>query len=641
MQRTPPSISRYLHVALGVAADGPSDTELLGRFAELRDSAAFELLVWRHADMVYRTSRGVLRDHHAAEDVTQAAFLTLARKANSIAKREAVAGWLYRVARRMAVRLAMRRGKRLRTSDKLEHLPATTAAPAEIDPRLHTELQRLPEKYRIPILLCYFEGLTHSDAAKRLDWPIGTVAGRLARARELLHRRLVRQGVAVPAAGLAGLLAAENVEALAPSFVDDTTRAAMAFAIGESTVSLISSNTHELAKGAIRAMTIAKFQTAASLAAALGVVVSVSVFVAAQKPGDAPAGGGGPPPGIATKPQAAAPASSVANSAQRRRSLNNLKQIVLAIHNYHDTYNQTPTDIVSKDGKPLLSWRVEILPYLEQTQLYNSFHRDEPWDSEHNFKLLAKMPDVFRVGIEPKDSSHTYYQRFAIALPVYGAAMGGAGGPGGAPPGGLGSAAAGAGLGGPPPMGGMGVTTFLRFPNFPGEITDGTSNTVAVIEAGRPVPWTKPADFAYDRNKPLPRMFSPFSNVHNMATYDGAARALRPDLSEKVLRLLIDPNDGQALPDWKTILARTPVETAEEKKELARLIDDNATMIKAIEKEIAEYGALLALKNKGVKETEQVTEQREVLERMLQNLRTKNRQLRDDLGLRRDTEVPK
>src|SRR5688572_3594453 len=154
----PPSVARYLTAALG-SADGPTDVDLLGRFADGRDQAAFELLVWRHAGMVLRVSRAVVRDHHAAEDVTQAAFLALARKAGSIGRRDAVAGWLYRVARRLAVRTA--RQRRISTAD-LDHVPARPDAPPdEVSPRLHAELARLPEKYRLPVLLCFFEGLTH------------------------------------------------------------------------------------------------------------------------------------------------------------------------------------------------------------------------------------------------------------------------------------------------------------------------------------------------------------------------------------------------------------------------------------------------------------------------------------------------
>ncbi|MBX9581417.1 MAG: RNA polymerase sigma factor, partial [Gemmataceae bacterium] len=179
-----------------VAADpaGAADAELLARFTGSGDEAAFELLVWRHAALVRRVCRSVLRDHHAAEDAAQAAFLVLARKARTFAGRGAVVGWLYRVARRAAVRLARQRVRlpgplphpdRLAAADTLD-----TADAAEQAARLWAEVDRLPERYRVPVLLCHFEGLTHPEAARRTGWPVGTVAGRLSRARALLARRL-------------------------------------------------------------------------------------------------------------------------------------------------------------------------------------------------------------------------------------------------------------------------------------------------------------------------------------------------------------------------------------------------------------------------------------------------------------------
>jgi RNA polymerase sigma factor (sigma-70 family) len=188
------------------AADGATDADLLDRFARVRDEAAFELLVWRHAGMVLRACHSVLRDRHDAEDACQTAFLALARQARAVGRRGTVAGWLYTVGRRIAARAARQRKDPTTTSDGIfDHLPAPPTEPGP-DPDavqlLFDELDRLPDKYRAPILLCFLDGLSHADAARRLGVPTGTVAGRVARAKERLCRRLTGRGVAVPAAGL-------------------------------------------------------------------------------------------------------------------------------------------------------------------------------------------------------------------------------------------------------------------------------------------------------------------------------------------------------------------------------------------------------------------------------------------------------
>jgi hypothetical protein len=350
-----------------------------------------------------------------------------------------------------------------------------------------------------------------------------------------------------------------------------------------------------------------------------------------------------------------------ADYAQRQRSLNNLKQIARAMINYHDTHNQFPADVTDKAGKSLLSWRVELLPYLapfnENDALYREFRRDEPWDSEHNLKLLAKMPDVFRVGFEPKGATHTYYQRFAIAgLPEVAPARGeygvGGGGPGGPPAaGGAGSPAGAppvvpglpgaAGAGGPGRLGGPAApATTPRFPLTANDITDGTSNTLGVVEAGPPVPWSKPADFVYDRAKPLPALTGPFANVRHAATLDGAAHALKPNLDETTLRRLIEPNDGNPSPDLRTLRARFPADTDADKKALAKLVEDNRLLVTALEEQLREHAALLALTGQLAKDVDRAEEQNDELKRMLDAFKAKNKKLRDEIGLRPGAGVP-
>lgn len=263
----PSNVIRYLRSALGPDADGASDADLLARFAAHRDETAFELIVWRHAGMVLRVCRGVLRDHHAAEDATQAAFLALAKQAKTVGRSGTIAGWLYRVARRISVRAAKRhRSEANGPGANFDQLPArTTEADYELTRLLHDELDRLPEKYRTPVLLCYFEGLTHADAARRLGWPVGTVATRVARAKDRLHRRLAGRGVTVPAAGTAALFAAEPVAAVGPAFAGATARAAAAFVDGS--IVGVPEAVLTLTQGELQAMTVLKLRMVVAMIA--------------------------------------------------------------------------------------------------------------------------------------------------------------------------------------------------------------------------------------------------------------------------------------------------------------------------------------------------------------------------------------
>ena len=184
---------------------GMADGQLLERFLAGRDEGgelAFEALVTRHGPMVMRVCRNLLDDPHDAHDAFQAVFLVMARRAGAIRDRESVGGWLYGVAVRVAARArvgAIRRNIRDRRTTQAVQSVAEVSSKENDEPTIernegaeivHHELGRLPEKYRAPIVLCYFEGLTHDEAAARLSWPVGTVRSRLARARDTLRSRL-------------------------------------------------------------------------------------------------------------------------------------------------------------------------------------------------------------------------------------------------------------------------------------------------------------------------------------------------------------------------------------------------------------------------------------------------------------------
>jgi cobalt-zinc-cadmium efflux system membrane fusion protein len=286
---------RRLRCAAGPEAGGASDAQLLERFATRRDECAFEVLVWRHGGLVLHVCRRLLRREQDAEDAFQATFLALARRAGSIGKGEALAGWLYKVAYRAALRLRARAAREAaRRRDRLAPpapRPAGGEAGADVWPVLDEEINRLPEKYRAAVVLCYLQGKTAGEAARVLGCARGTVCSRLAWARQRLRGRLTRRGLALAAAGLAVLL----TPAAAPAaLVGATVKGAVLFASGQAARGALPGPTAALAEGVLRAMVMTKVKTAAVvlLLGALGLGTGLCVQRGlAQRPGadEAPA----------------------------------------------------------------------------------------------------------------------------------------------------------------------------------------------------------------------------------------------------------------------------------------------------------------------------------------------------------------
>jgi hypothetical protein len=176
--------------------------------------------------------------------------------------------------------------------------------------------------------------------------------------------------------------------------------------------------------------------------------------------------------------------------------------LALAIHNYEDANGHLPPwAVIDPKGKPLLSWRVLILPYIEQEKLYNQFHLDEPWDSPHNLPLLDQMPSTYAVRswrVKPPPNT-TYFQVFV----------------------------------------GKGT------PFEPGRIVTlndfhrGPSETLLFVEAANPVPWTKPEDIPYDPDAPLPQLGGVFPDIMRSATADGFRKTFKKPLDESEIRAMI------------------------------------------------------------------------------------------------------
>ena len=445
-------VTRSIHTLFSEGSvGGMTDGQLLEQFLSREDGgaeAAFTALVGLHGPMVWDVCRSVLSDPHAAEDAFQATFLILVRRASSIRRRDAVGPWLYGVARRVAGRAKAVTARRRRREERGTDMRSTSI----LDPQrheefetLHEEVDRLTEKYRAPVVLCYFEGRTHAEAARLLKCPVSTVSIRLSRARELLRARLTRRGLVFPAAWVGAMLSPEEASAAMPTgLAESTIRAAMHVMAGNTiTTGAVPAAVAHLAHGEIWTMILTKLTVAAAAVLAAGfATMSVGVLALHETP-------------AAVEPEAA-PTVQVDEKEQnaRRQSVHNLRSISLAMHKAISANKQGrfPAATISKDGKPLLSWRVALLPYLGENGLYNQFHRDEPWDSTHNKVLLDQMPNVYAPVLqkgEPKSTTH--YQVVVGRGALFGGDQG----------------------------------TLYE------DVTDPRSYTLMVVEAAKPVPWTK------------------------------------------------------------------------------------------------------------------------------------------------------
>jgi hypothetical protein len=161
-------------------------------------------------------------------------------------------------------------------------------------------------------------------------------------------------------------------------------------------------------------------------------------------------------------------------------------------------------------------------------------------------------------------------------------------------------------------------------------ITDGTSNTLGVVEAGPPVPWTKPEDIPFDSKKPLPKLAGPFSNALHVAFLDGSTYALRRNIKEGELKILIGMDDGMVGPDVRTLRASMPADTPEEKALLKKQIEENQKLIEAVEVLMKEHAALLGQRNQRTKDLLEVEERAEELRRFVEELKLHNARLRGE-----------
>jgi len=294
-------------------SDELTDNELLTSFIEQLDMGAFETIVRRHGAMVFGVCQRVLRHRQDAEDAFQATFLVLARKASSVVPREALANWLYGVARKASLKAremnARRRKREARSSGTSE--PVSSAAiglSQELRDLLDSELARLPDHYRSVIVLCDLEGRTRKEAARHLKCPVGSVSSRLSRARDMLARRLTRRGVVLAGSFLCGVLTTESTFGMHSKLMVLTIKATIQLLTRCSGMDgAIPERVRSLTEGVLQMMTMSHRKALATVFFALAIVgVSAYGFVAGTEPP--------PPPKQPNQPSGAAPTAPKANT---------------------------------------------------------------------------------------------------------------------------------------------------------------------------------------------------------------------------------------------------------------------------------------------------------------------------------------
>ncbi|MGH7223593.1 MAG: RNA polymerase sigma factor, partial [Gemmataceae bacterium] len=260
------------------------DRQLLERFLARREEDAFALLIRRHGRMVLSACRRVLSNEADVEDAFQATFLVLLRRAPSMVWRTSIGAWLFGVAHRVAVRARADVQRRQRRESEASRLRPEQESLPDLSWReavgiLHGELDRLPDRYRLPLLLCYFDGKTREEAAAVLACSGSAVKGRLERGREMLRRRLLRRGLTLSGALLtAASLAAPPALALPVGLLATTIKAALATAAGEGLAGVVSASVAELVKGATTAMMVSKAKIATVVLLTASMMAGASVW---------------------------------------------------------------------------------------------------------------------------------------------------------------------------------------------------------------------------------------------------------------------------------------------------------------------------------------------------------------------------
>ncbi|HEV3118253.1 MAG TPA: sigma-70 family RNA polymerase sigma factor, partial [Gemmataceae bacterium] len=280
------AVIQHIHQVVGAPdAEELTDRQLLERFTSKRDESAFATLVRRHGELVLGVSRRILKHNQDAEDVFQATFLVLARKAASVRWHESVSNWLYAVAQRLALEsrtdINRRRVREREAQSTVRPEALSDVARRELCLVLDEEMDRLPERYRGALLLCYLEGRTRDQAARQLAWSLRTLDRRLERGRELLRRRLTRRGVTLSAALWAVGSSQNSGTAAVPAMLAAATiKAAGSTSARALNSAAISANVAALVEGVLKPAGLAKLKMAGMLTLALSLLVAGAGLIA-------------------------------------------------------------------------------------------------------------------------------------------------------------------------------------------------------------------------------------------------------------------------------------------------------------------------------------------------------------------------
>ena len=384
------TVIQHLCKSLRLHEDVPlSDAQLLKQFIDHRDESAFATLVHRHGPLVMGVCRRVAQDPHDAEDAFQATFLILVRKAASIARRELLANWLYGVAQHSALKARAATMKRRAREKQVAAVPEPAAAEPdalseELQAILDRELSRLPEKYRVPVILCDLEGKTRKQAAQLVGCPEGSLHSRLARARAMLAKRLARHGVAISAGSLAVGLAQGAASAhVPPPVLSCTIKSAGLIAAGAAAASGISPKVTALMEGVLKAMLLTKLKSA-MLVVVVGLMILGATGSAYQaltaecpesnEPVQQPA------PARADK-EAAPPKGSLATAKKEREQLLGDWQLVACTEDGLDV----PPDLVKQVQIRFQGDRIRFTPAIE-------FHETQV-EGEQQKRVEIKLGD--------------------------------------------------------------------------------------------------------------------------------------------------------------------------------------------------------------------------------------------------------